>query len=78
MKISFYLSVIAVMLFSGCSTQSFKMFDGNNTVVKTVSDKEYMQETQFEWKIAKDDRVEISIVNQTILPQKNQTAISKV
>jgi polysaccharide export outer membrane protein len=65
MKISFYLSVIVVMLFSGCSTQSFKMFDGNNTVVKTVSDKEYIQETQFEWKIAKDDRVEISIVNQT-------------
>lgn len=41
------------------------MFDDNDTAVKTVSDAEYGQETRFEWKIAKGDRVEIVVVNQS-------------
>lgn len=41
------------------------MFDDNKTALSTVSDSEYGQETQFEWKIAKGDRVEIMVVNQS-------------
>lgn len=66
MKVKFYLIAIVVgLVFSGCSTKTFKMFDNNGTAVKTVSDANYAQETEFEWKIAKGDRVEIVVVSQS-------------
>jgi len=65
MKIALYLLVISSIFFSGCSTQSFKYFDGDDNTVKTVSDAQYEKELKFEWKIAKGDRVEVSIANLT-------------
>jgi len=42
------------------------MFGGEGqTITTTVSDANYSEEQQFEWKILKGDRVEINIVNQT-------------
>lgn len=65
MKSIFYLISIAGLLFSGCSTKTFKMFDNNSTTVRNVSDTNYNVEAEFEWKIAKGDRVEIIVVNQS-------------
>jgi polysaccharide export outer membrane protein len=67
MKSTFYLITIAGLLFSGCSTKTFKLFDNNSsaTTVHTVSDTKYTEEAEFEWKIAKGDRVEIIVVNQS-------------
>lgn len=63
MNIALYLLAISAVFFSGCSTQSFKYFGGDYATIKTVSDAEYNKELKFEWKIAKGDRVEISIAN---------------
>ncbi|MDD2368190.1 MAG: polysaccharide biosynthesis/export family protein [Sulfuricurvum sp.] len=41
------------------------MLDDNGSVNRTVADTEYNQETSFEWKIAKGDRLEISVSNQS-------------
>jgi len=65
MKSAFYLIAIAGLLFSGCSTTTFKMFDDNATAVRTVADSNYTEETQFEWKITKGDRIEIIVANQS-------------
>jgi polysaccharide export outer membrane protein len=67
MKNTFYLITIASLLFSGCSTKTFKYFDNNNSVntVRSISDTKYTEEAAFEWKIAKGDRVEIIVVNQS-------------
>lgn len=54
-----------MFLFSGCSTHSFKLFQGDETVENNVSDAEYNKEAQFDWKITKGDRVQINILNQT-------------
>lgn len=65
MRVMFYVITAMGLLFSGCSTKTYKLLDDNSTPVRTVSDAEYAQEGEFEWKIAKGDRVEINIVNQT-------------
>ncbi|MDO9208067.1 MAG: polysaccharide biosynthesis/export family protein [Sulfuricurvum sp.] len=67
MKYTTFFIIAAGLLFSGCSTQSFKMFGESDSVVKTiaVSDLNYSEEVQFEWKIVKGDRVEINIANLT-------------
>lgn len=64
-KISVYLISIIGLLFSGCSTQSFKMMGNSPEVQTVVSDENYTAETEFEWKITKGDRVEINVVNLT-------------
>ncbi len=66
MKIFFYLVLIIGLLFSGCSTGSFKMFnDGDKNAIKTVSDLDYSKEVSFEWKVANGDRVQILVSNQS-------------
>ncbi len=66
MKNTFYLITVAGLLFSGCSTKTFKLFDNNGSnTTHTVSDAKYTEEAEFEWKIAKGDRVEIIVVNQS-------------
>lgn len=62
----FFIAAVGV-LFSGCSTQSFKMFGNSDGLIKTVavSDANYSEEVQFEWKIIKGDRVEVNIANLT-------------
>lgn len=66
MKISTYLLLASLtLLFSGCSTTTYKMFDGNESTVRSVADSEYSEETQFEWKITKGDRIEIIVANQS-------------
>ncbi len=64
MKIISFITLATGLLFMGCSTQTFKMFDSNGTAIRTVSDTDYAAEADFEWKIAKGDRLEINIVNQ--------------
>lgn len=64
MKSTFYW-IAVVLLISGCSTTSFKMLDGNGSAVRNVADANYTEETQFEWKITKGDRIEIIIANQS-------------
>ncbi|MFH0709998.1 MAG: polysaccharide biosynthesis/export family protein [Pseudomonadota bacterium] len=65
MKVPFYLMFIVGLLFSGCAIPTYKMFDGNITTVQTVSDSNYTEEAEFEWKIAKGDRLEIIVVSQS-------------
>ncbi len=66
MKGIFLITISALsLMISGCSTTTFNMFDDNKTALKTVSEGEYGQETQFEWKITKGDRIEIVVVNQS-------------
>jgi polysaccharide export outer membrane protein len=58
---------VAGLLFSGCSTKTFKYFDNNNSsaTIRNISDTQYTEETEYEWKITKGDRVEIIVVNQS-------------
>lgn len=66
MKSAFYLITIAGLLLGGCSTKTFKYFDNNSsTTIRNVSDTQYAEEAEFEWKITKGDRVEIIVVNQS-------------
>ncbi|MEA3373228.1 MAG: polysaccharide biosynthesis/export family protein [Campylobacterota bacterium] len=60
------------LLMSGCANKDFRMFEedsqsesGDSEAVKTVSDEEYQQELEYEWKIVKGDRVEIAVFNQS-------------
>jgi len=66
-KYSIFFIAVAGVLFSGCSTQSYKMFGNSDGMIKTVtvSDANYSEEVQFEWKIVKGDRVEVNIANLT-------------
>jgi polysaccharide export outer membrane protein len=66
-KSAFYFITAIGLLFSGCSTKTFKYFDNNNSVnsVRSISDTKYTEDTEFEWKIAKGDRVEIVVVSQS-------------
>jgi polysaccharide biosynthesis/export protein len=64
-KIAFLFITVVWLFFSGCSTTTYKMFDGNETAIHSVSDANYSEETAFEWKIAKGDRVEIVVANQS-------------
>lgn len=64
-SIVYTLLILLSLMISGCSTGTFKMFDKSDEIVRTVSDQNYTEELKFEWKIAKGDRVEINIVNQT-------------
>ena len=65
MKYITFLIVVVALLISGCSTKSYKMFGETNGSIKTISDEMYAEENDFEWKIAKGDRLEIIIVNQS-------------
>lgn len=66
---AFFVVVAAIgLLMGGCSTQSYKMFAEANQTQRAdsnVSDFDYAEEMDFEWKIAKGDRVEIVVVNQS-------------
>lgn len=64
-KILFIALSTIGLLISGCSTTTYKLFDDNGTAVKTVSQSDYGEEVQFEWKIIKGDRVEIVVANQS-------------
>lgn len=65
-KSTFYFMTVIGLLFSGCSTKTFKLFDNNNTsIIRNVDDVNYTAETEFEWKVAKGDRIEIVVVNQS-------------
>lgn len=65
-KITLYLLLATLGLFvSGCSTATYKLFDDNGTAIRSVADSNYSEETQFEWKIAKGDRIEIVVANQS-------------
>ncbi|MDD2781639.1 polysaccharide biosynthesis/export family protein, partial [Sulfuricurvum sp.] len=63
------LVVTMLALFiGGCSTSSFKyMNDANKTnhIDSNVSDEAYAEDMEFDWKIAKGDRVEIIVVSQS-------------
>ncbi|WP_324791011.1 polysaccharide biosynthesis/export family protein [Sulfuricurvum sp.] len=65
MKSRFYLIAVIGLLISGCSTTTYKMFDDNKSAIRTVAETDYNQETSFEWKISKGDRLEISVSNQS-------------
>lgn len=65
MKLLAFLVPVIGLLISGCSTQSFKMFKEDESLVRNISDANYSNEVTFEWKITKGDRVEIVVVNQT-------------
>lgn len=67
MKYLTFFIIVAGLLLNGCSTQSFKMFGNSEGLIKTVtvSDANYSEEVQFEWKIVKGDRVEVNIANLT-------------
>lgn len=68
-----FLSLIGSLLISGCATGTYKMFEHNNTAVnQTVSEEEYQEDIKFEWKIAKGDRVEISVTNQSSVDGSSQ------
>lgn len=65
-KITLYLLLAILGLFvSGCSTATYKLFDDNGTAIRSVTDSNYSEETQFEWKITKGDRIEIVVANQS-------------
>jgi len=65
-KITLYLLLATLALFvSGCSTTTYKLFDDNGTAIRSVEDSNYSEETQFEWKIVKGDRIEIIVANQS-------------
>lgn len=67
MRYPIFFIAVAGVLFSGCSTQTFKMFGNSDGLIKTVtvSDANYSEEVAFEWKIVKGDRVEVNIANLT-------------
>lgn len=60
-----YLLLIASLAITGCSTKNFKMFGETNEAVRHVADANYSADAEFEWKIAKGDRVEIVVVSQS-------------
>ncbi len=66
------LLVFLGLLMSGCANKDFRMFEedsqtesGESQTVKTISDEEYLQELEYEWKIVKGDRIQIAIFNQS-------------
>jgi len=65
-RYTFYVIVMMGLLFSGCDTKTFKMLGESGDVVRSVSDENFTQESTFEWKIAKGDRVEIIVANQSV------------
>ncbi len=60
------------LLFSGCETKTFKLFQTDEKVIRTVSDANYTEELEFEWKILRGDRVEIIVQNQSISANDQQ------
>lgn len=75
MKRAFYLITAVGLLFSGCSTGTFKMLENNESAVRSVSDADYNEDALFEWKIAKGDRVEINIANQSSTDVNGQLTV---
>lgn len=68
MKAFFAMITVAAFLIGGCSTKSYKLFSDVNQTERAdvnVSDADYAEDMEFEWKIAKGDRVEIIVVNQS-------------
>lgn len=53
------------LVISGCSTSTYALFQEESTNLKEVSDANYTQEMEFEWKIAKGDRLDIVVANQS-------------
>lgn len=68
MRVLLYAIMAMGLFLGGCSTKTYKMFSETNQSDRldtNVSDAEYTQDMEFEWKIAKGDRVEIIVVNQS-------------
>ena len=60
------------LLMSGCANKDFRLFEedsqtqnGDSKAVKIVSDEEYREEIEYEWKIVKGDRIQIAVFNQS-------------
>lgn len=65
-KYTLYLMIMMGLFFSGCDTKTFKMLGERGEVVRSISDENFTQESAFEWKITKGDRVEIIVANQSV------------
>lgn len=65
MKLLVCVMVMTGFMVSGCSTSSYTLFQEELPSVKEVSDTNYTQEMEFEWKIAKGDRLDIVVANQS-------------
>jgi polysaccharide export outer membrane protein len=61
-----FFIIAAGLLFSGCDTKTYTMLQQSGDVVRNVSDENFTQESSFEWKLAKGDRVEIIVANQSV------------
>ncbi len=67
-KVAIFSLLIMVFILSGCSVKDYNRFSNNvneEKVIKKVSDEEYVNESLFEWKISKGDRVQITAFNQS-------------
>lgn len=65
MKLVICILVMIGLVISGCSTSTYALFQEESTNLKEVSDANYTQEMEFEWKIAKGDRLDIVVANQS-------------
>lgn len=64
MRFGFALIAVAALFFYGCGTKTFTMLQDKNEPIKSVDDANYTEEVDFEWKIARGDRVEIVVATQ--------------
>ncbi len=65
---NFFLFFLAVMVLGGCTMNSeFRLFneDDSASVIRQTSDKDFKKDMEFEWKIAKGDRISITAYNQS-------------
>lgn len=68
MKISSLAICIFALLITGCSNKNngaYELFDANTQTQKLTSPENYQKDVDFEWKITKGDRVEITVFNQS-------------
>jgi len=77
MKLTLYpLFIMIIFVLGGCETKSYKLLQSDDDkVVRTVSDKEYEEELEFEWKISRGDRVEIIVQNQSVAQTDQQLSV---
>ncbi len=73
MRMAIFSLFIVSLILGGCTsnkdyrllTEDTEQSDGDTKVTKQVSDEEYQDDMDFAWKIAKGDRVEITVFNQS-------------
>lgn len=73
MRSAIFSLFIVSLILGGCTsnkdyrllTEDSEQSDGDTKVTKQVSDEEYQDDMDFAWKIAKGDRVEITVFNQS-------------